>query len=134
MANLGNTCYMSAVLQALLRLPSFVHDLRACLDALKQTDGATSSAAAAAAAADAPKAAAAAAPAGEAGGLLGSLVEIVEQLQSGSVVEPQKLKALIAQRSPQFAGHAQVRPIPLPLAIPRLSGGFRVVSTMRTSS
>ena len=113
MANLGNTCYMSAVLQALLRLPSFVHDLRACLDALKQTDGATDSAAAAAA--DAPKAAAAAAPAGEAGGLLGSLVEIVEQLQSGSVVEPQKLKALIAQRSPQFAGHAQVRPSPLPI-------------------
>eukprot|EP01045_Picozoa_sp_COSAG04_P011273 COSAG04_NODE_722_length_10806_cov_152.374708_3_plen_119_part_00 len=114
MANLGNTCYMSAVLQALLRLPSFVHDLRACLDALSQTDGATDSAAAAAAA-DAPKAAAAAAPAGEAGGLLGSLVEIVEQLQSGSVVEPQKLKALIAQRSPQFAGHAQVRPSPLPI-------------------
>ena len=86
MANLGNTCYMAAVLQALLRLPSFVEGLRARLTELPP------------------------APA-EAGALelLESLVEILDQLQSASVVDLTKLKTLVAQRSPQFAGHGQVR-------------------------
>jgi len=87
MANLGNTCYMAVVLQALLRLPSFVEGLRACLTELPPAP----------------------VEAGAPGELLESLVEILDQLQSASVVDLTKLKTLVAQRSPQFAGHGQVR-------------------------
>ena len=91
MANLGNTCYMSAILQALLRLPSFVHDLRVCAGKLRERGSQLQQ--------------------GTATSLFAELLAVVNALQAegeqASVFNPKKLQDCIARRSPQFAGNAQ---------------------------
>eukprot|EP01043_Picozoa_sp_COSAG02_P013409 COSAG02_NODE_536_length_20657_cov_91.744041_12_plen_850_part_00 len=86
LTNLGNTCYMSAILQALLRLPSFVHDLRTCTGRLR-ADGADTRRGAS---------------------LYAELLDVVKGLHGEqSVFNPKRLKDCISRRSPQYAGNAQ---------------------------
>jgi ubiquitin C-terminal hydrolase len=86
LTNLGNTCYMSAILQALLRLPSFVHDLRACTERLRAGGEKL--------------------PQGTS--LFAELLDVVKGLHGEQgVFNPKRLKDCISRRSPQFAGNAQ---------------------------
>ncbi len=86
LTNLGNTCYMSAILQALLRLPSFVHDLRTCTGRLRGEGEDTRTGTS----------------------LYAELLDVVKGLHGEqSVFNPKRLKDCISRRSPQYAGNAQ---------------------------
>ena len=76
---------MSAVLQALIRLPPFVHDLCSCVPLLEGS----------------------AAPGNSS--LLTALVDVNTAVCSGGhkVIKPEALKECISRRSPQFAGDGQ---------------------------
>jgi hypothetical protein len=79
--NLGNSCYLAAVLHSLLRLPPFACDLRRCAEHLGSL----------------PK-----------DSLLSVLVDILVAIRSkGGVIQPAALKECVSRRSPQFADDEQ---------------------------
>lgn len=82
--NLGNTCYLNAVMQALCSLREFVTDLRAMPDTIPQVEDSR---------------------------LFTGSSEILRQMSNASAVtgpsSPAKLRELIARASPMFAGNQQ---------------------------
>ena len=86
-ANLGNSCYISAVLQALIRLPPFASDLmrEGLADLVKQPPGLASTS------------------------LWKGLVDVVTAIRGkkAGVVRLEAIKQRMSQRSAQFGGYAQ---------------------------
>ena len=86
-ANLGNSCYISAVLQALIRLPPFASDLmrEGLADLVKKPPGLASTS------------------------LWKGLVDVVRAVrgEQAGVVRLEAIKRRMSQRSAQFGGYAQ---------------------------